>query len=224
MAAGGPARMSSSASGSSGPTRSSGRSTPGAIGWPTGSSSGFGRPTSTAPASCSGARPSQGSGSSPAARSCRPSCSSSSGRAGRTVVEVGVPHYPRTAGSPTGAKPAVILRAVRDFWFLRLRLWASPGRALTRGESVLGDAHPATEPGPAVRRRARPGLAGYSGRGPSRVPASPPRSSELMKSRKTSRRGSAGDAASPVDSRSSIEPASPSSGRTPARSRTSSAA
>jgi glycosyltransferase involved in cell wall biosynthesis len=58
---------------------------------------------------------------------------------GRTVVEVGVPHYPRTAGSPTGAKPQVILRAVRDFWLLRLRLWASPGRALSRGEPILGD-------------------------------------------------------------------------------------
>jgi glycosyltransferase involved in cell wall biosynthesis len=58
---------------------------------------------------------------------------------GRTVVEVGVPHYPRTAGSPTGANPRVILRAVHDFWFLRLRLWASPRRALSRGSSVLGD-------------------------------------------------------------------------------------
>ena len=57
--------------------------------------------------------------------------------AGRTVVEVGVPHYPRTAGSPTGAKPGVILRAVRDFWALRLRLWAAPRRALTRGEPIL---------------------------------------------------------------------------------------
>lgn len=57
---------------------------------------------------------------------------------GRAVVEVGVPHHPRTAGSPTGAKPSVIVRAVRDFWSLRLRLWASPGRALTRGEPVLG--------------------------------------------------------------------------------------
>ena len=57
--------------------------------------------------------------------------------AGRTVVEVGVPHYPRTAGSPTGAKPGVILRAVRDFWALRLRLWAAPRRALTRGERIL---------------------------------------------------------------------------------------
>jgi len=57
---------------------------------------------------------------------------------GRVVVEVGVPHYPRTAGSPTGARPRVIARAVRDFWFLRLRLWASPRRALSRGEPILG--------------------------------------------------------------------------------------
>jgi glycosyltransferase involved in cell wall biosynthesis len=57
---------------------------------------------------------------------------------GRSVVEVGVPHYPRTAGSPTGARPQVILRAVRDFWALRLRLWSSRGRALSRGEPILG--------------------------------------------------------------------------------------
>jgi glycosyltransferase involved in cell wall biosynthesis len=57
---------------------------------------------------------------------------------GRRVVEIGVPHYPRTAGSPTGARPAVILRAVRDFWSLRLRLWARPGSALRRGEPILG--------------------------------------------------------------------------------------
>jgi glycosyltransferase involved in cell wall biosynthesis len=55
----------------------------------------------------------------------------------RSVVEVGVPHYPRTAGSPTGAKPSVVLRAVKDFWLLRLRLWASPKRALQRGEPIL---------------------------------------------------------------------------------------
>jgi len=59
--------------------------------------------------------------------------------AGRSVVEVGVPHYPRTAGSPTGAKPQVVIRAVRDFWRLRLRLWASPRRALARGEPILPD-------------------------------------------------------------------------------------
>ena len=58
--------------------------------------------------------------------------------AGRTVVEVGVPHYPRTAGSASGAKPRVVLRAVRDFWLLRLRLWADRGRALRRGEALIG--------------------------------------------------------------------------------------
>jgi len=57
---------------------------------------------------------------------------------GRRLAEVGVPHYPRLAGSPTGAKPSVVLRAVRDFWLLRLRLWAAPARALRRGQPILG--------------------------------------------------------------------------------------
>ena len=57
---------------------------------------------------------------------------------GRRIEEVGVPHYPRTAGSPTGAKPSVVLRAVKDFWSLRLRLWAAPKRALARGTPILG--------------------------------------------------------------------------------------
>jgi glycosyltransferase involved in cell wall biosynthesis len=57
----------------------------------------------------------------------------------RRIVEVGVPHYPRTAGSPTGAKPSVILRAVRDFWSLRLRLWANPQQALARGEAIVSE-------------------------------------------------------------------------------------
>jgi len=35
-------------------------------------------------------------------------------RAGWYVVEVGVTHLPRTAGSPQGAKPSVILRAFRE--------------------------------------------------------------------------------------------------------------
>jgi glycosyltransferase involved in cell wall biosynthesis len=60
------------------------------------------------------------------------------GQAGRSVVEVGVPHYPRTAGSPTGAKPSVIWRAVKDFWSLRLRLWANRDRAMRRGRPILG--------------------------------------------------------------------------------------
>lgn len=58
---------------------------------------------------------------------------------GHLVVEVGVPHYPRTAGSPTGAKPSVIWRAVKDFWSLRLRLWANRERALRRGRPILRD-------------------------------------------------------------------------------------
>ena len=60
------------------------------------------------------------------------------GALGRRIDEVGVPHYPRTAGSPTGAKPQVVFRAVRDFWALRLRLWAAPKQALARGEPILG--------------------------------------------------------------------------------------
>ncbi len=56
---------------------------------------------------------------------------------GHSVVEVGVPHYPRTAGSATGAKPSVVLRAVRDFWRLRLHMWVNRGRALRRGAPLL---------------------------------------------------------------------------------------
>ena len=63
--------------------------------------------------------------------------------AGRTIVEVGVPHHPRTAGSPTGAKPSVIFRAVRDFWTLRLRMWSNRSRALRRGTPVIDDTLPA---------------------------------------------------------------------------------
>jgi glycosyltransferase involved in cell wall biosynthesis len=58
---------------------------------------------------------------------------------GRTVVETGVPHYPRTAGSPTGARPSVVLRAVKDFWALRLRLWLRRRAALERGAPVGRD-------------------------------------------------------------------------------------
>jgi hypothetical protein len=52
---------------------------------------------------------------------------------GASIAEVGVPHYARTAGSPTGAKPSVVWRAVKDFWSLRLRMWANRDRALRRG-------------------------------------------------------------------------------------------
>jgi glycosyltransferase involved in cell wall biosynthesis len=59
-------------------------------------------------------------------------------QSGRSIAEVGVPHYARTAGSPTGAKPSVIWRAVKDFWGLRLRLWFNRGEALQRGRPILG--------------------------------------------------------------------------------------
>jgi glycosyltransferase involved in cell wall biosynthesis len=59
--------------------------------------------------------------------------------AGRSVVEVGVPHYPRLAGSPTGAKPQVILRAVRDFWRLRIAMWADRAKALRRGRPIVAE-------------------------------------------------------------------------------------
>ncbi len=57
---------------------------------------------------------------------------------GRSIAEVGIPHYPRTAGSASGAKASVVLRAVRDFWRLRVLLWLTPRRALARGAPMLG--------------------------------------------------------------------------------------
>ena len=57
---------------------------------------------------------------------------------GRRIAQVGVPHYPRTAGSPTGAKPSVVFRAVRDFWGLRFRLWFARKDGMRRGEAILG--------------------------------------------------------------------------------------
>jgi glycosyltransferase involved in cell wall biosynthesis len=61
------------------------------------------------------------------------------GEQGRSIAEVGIPHYARTAGPPTGARPSVIGRAVKDFWMLRLRLWANADRARRRGRPILGD-------------------------------------------------------------------------------------
>jgi glycosyltransferase involved in cell wall biosynthesis len=42
---------------------------------------------------------------------------------GYKIVEVPVTHLPRTAGSPTGANLKVIVRAFRDLFRFRLRLW-----------------------------------------------------------------------------------------------------
>jgi glycosyltransferase involved in cell wall biosynthesis len=59
------------------------------------------------------------------------------GAAGGRIVEEGVPHYPRTAGRASGADPRVVLRAVRDFWRLRLGLWVDRRRALRSGSRLL---------------------------------------------------------------------------------------
>lgn len=48
--------------------------------------------------------------------------------AGYRVGQVGVHHYPRTAGTQTGAKLRVILRAFKELFRLRKRILASPHR------------------------------------------------------------------------------------------------
>jgi glycosyltransferase involved in cell wall biosynthesis len=47
-------------------------------------------------------------------------------RAGYTIGQVGVHHYPRTAGQQTGAKLRVILRAFRELFKLRRQILAQP--------------------------------------------------------------------------------------------------
>ncbi|HEV8468548.1 MAG TPA: glycosyltransferase family 2 protein [Candidatus Limnocylindria bacterium] len=47
-------------------------------------------------------------------------------RAGVRIRQVGVRHFPRTAGEEKGASPRVILRAIRDLGVLRMRLWLRP--------------------------------------------------------------------------------------------------
>jgi glycosyltransferase involved in cell wall biosynthesis len=60
-------------------------------------------------------------------------------RCGYRVVELPVTHYPRTAGSPTGAKPHVIARAFRDIIWLRLNLEPCPD---AEGPSAAESARP----------------------------------------------------------------------------------
>lgn len=47
-------------------------------------------------------------------------------RCGYRFVELAVTHYPRTAGSPTGARPHVVARAFRDIVWLRLHMEPCP--------------------------------------------------------------------------------------------------
>ena len=55
---------------------------------------------------------------------------------GYKIVEVPVTHLPRVAGSPTGANLKVILRAFRDLFKFRLRLWRE-----LRAEKLAAQSH-----------------------------------------------------------------------------------
>jgi glycosyltransferase involved in cell wall biosynthesis len=46
--------------------------------------------------------------------------------AGFPLVEIGVHHYPRLGGEPTGANLRVIVRAFRELVVLRVRMWRTP--------------------------------------------------------------------------------------------------
>ena len=66
-------------------------------------------------------------------------------RLGYVIRERAVSHYPRPAGQATGAKPAVILRAFRELWQLRLGLEAdlAARRPHARRPAPGSNAHPA---------------------------------------------------------------------------------
>ena len=165
------------ATGSGGPTRSSGRSTRVPIGWRIASSSAS-RVTDVDCAcklfrreALDGLRVESGGAFFSAELLIKLRA------AGRAVVEVGVPHYPRTAGSPTGAKPHGHL----------------PGgpRFLASAPAHVGEPAPGVATG-----RAHPGRVGLATSGSGslrqlpRLSASGSTSSEFTKSRKTSSRGS----------------------------------
>ena len=48
-------------------------------------------------------------------------------KAGYKPVDVGVPHYPRTAGQATGANPRVVARAFGELWRFRRDLHSING-------------------------------------------------------------------------------------------------
>jgi glycosyltransferase involved in cell wall biosynthesis len=50
-------------------------------------------------------------------------------RSGFRIAEVGVSHFPRWSGKPTGARPAVVLRAMRELIGLAMKERLSPGMA-----------------------------------------------------------------------------------------------
>ena len=54
-------------------------------------------------------------------------------KAGFKIVEEPVSHYPRVAGSQTGARPDVILRAFRELFRMRWRMWLERWRGRREG-------------------------------------------------------------------------------------------
>jgi hypothetical protein len=56
-------------------------------------------------------------------------------RKGSMIIEVGVTHLPRTAGTARGAKPAVILRALREVW----RMYPQLSRLDSGGPPLFSD-------------------------------------------------------------------------------------
>jgi hypothetical protein len=70
--------------------------------------------------------------------------------AGARVTEVGVSHYPRTAGTPSGANPKVIARALRELIALRRSLRQSRAEtaapALELDRSAFGRSDPDPDP------------------------------------------------------------------------------
>jgi len=58
-------------------------------------------------------------------------------RSGATIREVGVHHYPRSAGEQTGAKPGVVLKAFRELFAMSRRL---KGEGASGGERSAGRA------------------------------------------------------------------------------------
>lgn len=60
-------------------------------------------------------------------------------RAGYRIREVGVRHFPRTRGHPSGARPSVILRAFRELASFRIQLWREGSPARRTGEQPAGE-------------------------------------------------------------------------------------
>jgi glycosyltransferase involved in cell wall biosynthesis len=70
-------------------------------------------------------------------------------RARWSFIELPVPHFPRLRGTATGAKPAVILQAVREYFHLRRRLaainpapWTPPAEASARSQGFIEEVAP----------------------------------------------------------------------------------